>query len=370
MSSHLIKGCFDAPFDWSLAGKNTVNATGPLTRQCGYFLDTGIGNLTLMSGYTVGGGNTTLALGTRFLPVYDTFSRRVRGNGSFYFPHIKNPLHNTFISGTPDGTDGAFRNATPAVSECIFYWCVKTVQTAYYAGRFVENITQTYVMDTLNENPWQGYSSVNPDQPSAYMANFSLKLPSRNSPQVPASFFVDNITAVDALQVFDPISPSYVTAAKIGDIPTLRWVNNLQRTPPWMQQFPNDQNSWLPPTNITRFIDLMATALTNVIRNAPSSTNGQNMIIGTAWSWRTTVQIRWAFLALPLTLLGASLMFLVATIVRSSLDSEHVGVWKTSALAVLFNGLGEDVQGSVGPNCRMGDARNKARDLMVKLVPD
>jgi hypothetical protein len=79
------------------------------------------------------------------------------------------------------------------------------------------------------------------------------------------------------------------------------------------------------------------------------------------------VKIRWIWVTLPLSLLVFSFIFLLATVIRSSRDEDTVGIWKTSALAVLFNGLGDDVQSNVGPHVRMGEARSKARDMKVHL---
>ena len=43
------------------------------------------------------------------------------------------------------------------------------------------------------------------------------------------------------------------------------------------------------------------------------------------------------------------------------------GIGKSSTLAVLFNGLGEDVQKHVGTEPNLGEARARARQLTVQL---
>jgi len=66
-----------------------------------------------------------------------------------------------------------------------------------------------------------------------------------------------------------------------------------------------------------------------------------------------------------------SLMFLIATVIRSTQEREKIGIFKTSALAILFNGLGDDVQARVGGGGnRLGDARSRARDMKVRLDGD
>jgi hypothetical protein len=82
------------------------------------------------------------------------------------------------------------------------------------------------------------------------------------------------------------------------------------------------------------------------------------------------VQINWRFLSLPIILLVLSLLFLIATAVRSEKEKDKIGIFKTSALAILFNGLGDDVQAQYGGGQRMGETRARARDIKVKLEDD
>jgi hypothetical protein len=82
------------------------------------------------------------------------------------------------------------------------------------------------------------------------------------------------------------------------------------------------------------------------------------------------VKINWRFLSLPIILLVFSLVFLIATAVRSEKEKDKIGIFKTSALAILFNGLGDDVQAQYGGVQRMGETRARARDMKVKLEDD
>jgi len=106
-------------------------------------------------------------------------------------------------------------------------------------------------------------------------------------------------------------------------------------------------------------------------RNILSSRHRQDVAVGKAFKEVVIVNIRWQWISLPAILLLFSLLFLIATVVRSSKDEENIGIFKTSALAILFNGLGDDVQAQVGSgNNRMGYTREKARDIKVKLDDD
>lgn len=65
-----------------------------------------------------------------------------------------------------------------------------------------------------------------------------------------------------------------------------------------------------------------------------------------------------------------SLVFLIATAIRSVKEKDKIGIFKTSALAILFNGLGDEVQAQYGGIQRMGETRARARDMKVKLEDD
>jgi len=88
---------------------------------------------------------------------------------------------------------------------------------------------------------------------------------------------------------------------------------------------------------------------------------------GDAWEQETRVHIRWPWIILPAALLIFSFLFLAVTIMRSEKDDKKIGIWKSSALAVLFNGLGDDVQDFVGTRTNLGHAREKAKQLHVQL---
>jgi hypothetical protein len=79
------------------------------------------------------------------------------------------------------------------------------------------------------------------------------------------------------------------------------------------------------------------------------------------------IKIHWVWISLPIILLIFSLMFLIATAVKSTREEDQIGIFKTSALAILVNGLGEDVQKQFGGNSRMGITRSRAKDVKVQL---
>ena len=366
----LIFGCDTGPVEW-LNNVTLMDKRYPVMKSCGYFLNSSGEDPILMSGYAMNPDLTPgPALGTRFFPVVDLLTRKPHFGGSLRFPEIKNPMWDIIISSTPDGPAGAYKNATPSVQECVLYWCVKTIQTSFYLGSIHEVVVKEQQMETQSSYPWnisQGAGHLI----TKYQADFSLTLPPRQQPDLQnGSFYVSNSTALQAIIAFDFLSPSYVTADNKTAAPQLRWLNNEVGLPGTTQDLPTISNPWAPPNNISSHIHAMAAALTNSVRVSPTVANGLQNVAGTAWDEETFVQIQWKWLALPLTLLSLSLAFLVAIVIQSSRDKEKVGIWKTSALGIFFKGFGIDIQKSMNHNSRMGEAREIAQGLTVRLVPE
>jgi hypothetical protein len=129
---------------------------------------------------------------------------------------------------------------------------------------------------------------------------------------------------------------------------------------------------WDFPKNATAHLAEAVLAMNQVARhNTLSRTRRHDVAVGVAYRNVVYVDVRWEWITLPVALLVFALFFLLATMYRSSKDKDQIGVWKTSALAVLFNGLGEEVQDYVGHgNKKQGYNRRKARDIKVQLDED
>jgi hypothetical protein len=99
--------------------------------------------------------------------------------------------------------------------------------------------------------------------------------------------------------------------------------------------------------NVTRSMENLAVYMTNALRNNdsailaeaqknPSAIAPDQAVLVTVWVQEQFVSVRWAWLAMPLSLILFVTMFLVATIVKTS--RSRIGVWKSSPLALLFHG--------------------------------
>lgn len=96
--------------------------------------------------------------------------------------------------------------------------------------------------------------------------------------------------------------------------------------------------------NVNDVISRLAYLLTSIIRSTPNGATAEyEHVNGIAWEEKVRVRIRWPWLILPCILLLFSLIFWIVTIVQSFKDINKIGIWNSSALAMLFNGPGEDI---------------------------
>jgi hypothetical protein len=113
-------------------------------------------------------------------------------------------------------------------------------------------------------------------------------------------------------------------------------------------------------------MDRLATAMTNVIRSAPS----KEMISGQSFSREAYVSVRWEWLTLPIGLLLMSFIFLAATIFKSALEKDQLGVLKNSAILTLLYGVPDNMRTQLTRSSSRGTPRAKAKELKVKLNPN
>src|SRR5207247_2543958 len=106
---------------------------------------------------------------------------------------------------------------------------------------------------------------------------------------------------------------------------------------------------WLPPSNFSKMMASMTHDMSiSLRRSAIGFSTDIPQWQGDSWTEETRVHIRWAWIIMPACLLFFSFVFLATTIARSEKKDRKIGILKSSVLAVLFNGLGEDVQQHIG----------------------
>jgi hypothetical protein len=335
--------------------------------MCGYFLNATSEYPVLMSGYLVSPDETpgeTLLM--RTLPL-TTISSKVPlyGNGSIHFKQYRNTIADVLIVSAIDGTaDSVYRYLSPVAQECVLTWCVKTIRSSYDWGKYNETVLDTYMNTTQGEFPWVAIpfqTATDNGTDLKYLTDINIDVESHDGRALDG-YGTSSTIATSIISGFTDFFPSYSTTANHSK-PIMRY-KTWNTGPAWNREL--DFNPWSAPNNVTHHMERMATAMTNVIRSARS----KDMLAGTAFSKENYVSVRWEWLTLPIGLLLLSFVFLAATIFKSAIEKDQVGIMKNSAILTLLYGVSDDIRGKLTRSSSTGTPRAKAKELKVKLNPN
>jgi len=371
VSSHLTYACLETTVDWTheLHGIFNLQEPYPNATMCGYFLNATSDTPTMMSGYLFNPNDSTKgeALLTRILPLTTLDTREpLYGNGSIMFKHLRNTLADVLIVSADGGTpDTVYQNRRPLAQECALSWCVKTINSSYDMGQYSEEVVATYLNTSSGSFPFEQFPAQ--DEFGNYTDVFYMQDINIDNGTTPdghkiSGYGTSNRTTSYIMTGFADIFPSYTTVVDESAVPILRY-KTWRTGPAWNRML--DYNPWLQP-NVSKHMDRFATAMTNVIRSAPS----KEMVSGEAFSREAYVSVRWEWLTLPIGLLFMSFIFLSATIFKSALEKEQLGVLKNSAILTLLYGVPDNMRTQLTRSSSRGTPRAKAKELKVKLNPN
>ncbi|CAN9085497.1 unnamed protein product [Alternaria alternata] len=288
--------------------------------------------------------------------------------GSIHFKDVYLPFLDAIIVSAADGTaSSVYDRQRPIAQECMLSWCVKTLKSTYASGDYEETVTKTFLNTTARQRPypWTGRSVVSLGEEafwSEFQGNLSIHPPGAD-PRVD-DYDMSNETFARTQALFDEIFPSTITVANTVSPPWWRiriyaWGRN--------QLHPFTSCPWLAPNNVTQYVERLATAMTNVVRTH----NSHDFVRGRAYSQTTFIAVYWEWLTFPLALLLFSLIFLVATIMKTSRTSDGgVGVWKTSALPTLIYSLPKGTQEAIASQSRWKNGLEiESRKVKIRLLP-
>jgi hypothetical protein len=355
--------CIFTRVDWTSQLNATISSY-PNATVCGYFLNSTSAQPTLMSGYIVNddGKTTGEALLMRTLPLVTNSERNpLYGSGSINFNHVRNAIADVLVSSTTNGYD-VYANKTPILHECVLTWCVKTVRSSYLLGMYQEEIVSTFQNTSQGPFPWSSYPIPGEEDllMTDYLENVTIAAPSTGQNFSTWGWGVDNDTMLYAVLVFDRIFPAFTSVADASSEAILRWRTGSADSV--RTQLP-DFNPWLLPNNITRHMERLGEAVTNVIRSSSSA----EFVSGQAWDNDVYVEVRWGWLSLPLGLLLISCIFLLATVIKSAAENNQVSIRKNSAIATLLYGLPDHYQKRLAKSNSKGTPRARAKELKVRL---
>jgi hypothetical protein len=336
--------------------------------MCGYFLNATDSNPVLMSGYLVnddGSPGETLLM--RTLPLTDFYDYDdFYGNGSIHFKELRNTIADILIVSAVDGAAETVRKGQlPIAQECVLSWCVKTIHSSYDWGRYTEEIIKTVYNTTQGPSPWVStpfQTAFQNGTDNFYLQNVSISVETAPGDQNISSYGMLNNTAAAIIQGFIDIFPAVTTWNNESSPPLMRY-KTWSQGPAWQRVL--DFNPWLAPNNVSRHMERLAIAMTNVVRSASSN----EMLPGKAFSRQTYVSIKWGWLAFPFALLILSLVFLVSTIIKTSGDGA-TGVWKTSAMPTLIYSLPKETQTQFASSSTWSSGKGASHKTRIRLLPN
>lgn len=101
-------------------------------------------------------------------------------------------------------------------------------------------------------------------------------------------------------------------------------------------------------------------------RQGDGTSNNIGPIVGTVWNSQACVRVNWGWIALPGGLLLGTLVFFILTVIKTR--SRQAMVWKSSILAVLFSGLGQETRkAAAGPTKTLKEMKVIAGKATVRL---
>lgn len=355
VSQLLVYACLSSPGDWLNNATNATTNTDdpPPVRACGYYLNATTQQPVLVTG--VGPNGEVLI--SRAMQLNAPAQELPYGTGSINFKNIRNPIADFIVAGTAGGSSNVYSNSTPVANECVLYWCTKTFTPTYEWGQLNENPSNVFFDEGQQVNPWRFHPTPAGATAVNYYGNVSITPIIQHPPMAGITYGLSNVTALQALLLFNQFLPSYVTSNGT-ESQTLEF---LVTDGPRFKNI--SENPWLPPNNVSAYVERFAKAMTDSLR---ANSNETETVLGTAYVLETFVQIRWAWLSLPILVLMMSLTFLVATIIQPTRD---VGTWKNSFLAGWRHGPDNDLQRMIVDVTSPGGVKRVAPKIVIEIVP-
>lgn len=246
-------------------------------------------------------------------------------------------------------------------------WCIKSFKSSYALGNYQETVTDTFLNTTgrRQQYPWEVFPIHVQGEDvffTIFHGNISLHPPWTNPSG--SEYGISNETYTRTQALFDDMFPSFITAANSTApawwrIRAYAWGLNQLR--------PITTSPWLAPNNVTQYVERLATSLTNVFRSHKS----HEFVRGQAYAQYTFIAVHLEWLIFPLVLLVLCLVFLVATIWKTSKERNgDLGVWKTSAMPTLIYSLPKDTQNKfVSPSAWKSGSDRRSKKIKIRLHP-
>ncbi|ORY68649.1 uncharacterized protein BCR38DRAFT_135933 [Pseudomassariella vexata] len=258
-----------------------------------------------------------------------------------------------------EAQDGLAGDLKPWAQQCSLSSCLQTLETAVVNGVLSENMTGSVINNTvvdltsLPQDADMG-SYVTGSNNSTYLLGKEAMLSMRgwfytlfaNGSAVRTSEDSNRTITDNTVVVNLTVGISSGVTLFDSDIVTAFYWNYYE---------------YAEQDGIAMLMSDMATSMTVAFR----SFLGAAPVNGRAISVESYVHVRWGFAVLPIVVVVGTAVFLAAAMYRT--HRTNTKPWKSSALAMLFHGLDEDMRVQFGSSGSLSDKKRQARGVKVQL---
>ena len=246
-----------------------------------------------------------------------------------------------------EAQNGPPLNYNPWAKQCTLQYCLQSFNSSVANGVLRESITTTTlnatVLSTLNASTIP-VTLTAPDN-TTYLISSGAMLGIR-------SWFSTLFAPGSATRSPSPAPIAVNFTVGISSGPTY-FASDIVQTFYW--------DYYEYATGLDTAMSDLATAMTVAFR----SFNGAVPVRGVAYSFESYVHVRWAWITLPVLVVVLAAAFLASAVWQSRRG--RVGVWKSSALAVLFCGIDDRVRAVFDGARGLQEGKRRARGVRVRL---
>lgn len=261
----------------------------------------------------------------------------ILGFGRIIFNNSLDPL--SYIGGS----------AMPAATECALHWCVQTLDTSIQNGV----LNQTVV------GVWSNNSAL--DTSDVYLQpdlSPETQVVSTNN----TSYYVSPMSNLPLVKFLEGV---FTATVKGVSLPGMGFTEQEILD---LSSYSSDiaQALWYAD-DLHSLMNNLAARMTDALRNLYSDPASDASTLGNVYTTQTYVLVTWPWLILPVGLVLASCILLLAAVISSS--RQQTIVWKSSSLALLFHGFaGGDGNGHGGYSVHRKQMELTAQEMQVRLA--
>ncbi|MCJ1360786.1 MAG: hypothetical protein MMC33_010795 [Icmadophila ericetorum] len=254
-----------------------------------------------------------------------------------------------------EAQNGPPLNYNPWATECTLQYCLQTFNSSVTNGVIQENVTSTTTNNTVVDI-------------SGSTANVPVVITAPNSVVYEVgegaslgirSWFEGLFTLGSATR-----NTSYINSTRTLDSVVVNLTVGISSGTTY---FDSDvvQTFYWDYYEYTEGLELAMSELATAMTVAFRSFNGAIPVEGQAFNFESYVHVRWGWIGLPVAVVALAALFLLAAIYKSK--QTKTALWKSSALAMLFNGLDDETRAVFASEISLSSQKRHAKEVKVQL---